>query len=135
MPPSAVDVAKGGRSVSDAEHAPDALPVVPLIPMRRWFMAVTLLLLNVIDVYLTKAVIRLGGVEANPVMRPIIDDPLAPIVLKVVISLGVGLLLLSAPRVSRLADWSVGLVLVGYTMVMGWNLGILLQSMGPSGTG
>ena len=101
-----------------------------LLPIGRWLMAVALLVLNVIDVYLTKAILGRGGVESNPIMRPIIHDALSPIVLKTAISLGVAVLLLASPREAKWADRAVGVVLVAYTLVMGWNLGILLQSIG-----
>lgn len=101
------------------------------IPLRRWLMAVTILFLNLVDVIVTKAILRLGGSEANPIMAPIIEHPAYPLILKTVVSVGVGALLLASPRDSKLADRSVMLVIVAYVIVMGWNFGILLQAAGP----
>ena len=101
------------------------------IPVHRWLMAVTMLVLNLVDVVVTKAILRLGGSEANPIMAPIMDHPTYPVLLKTVVALGVGALLLASPRDSKLADRSVMLVIAAYVAVMAWNFGILLQAAGP----
>lgn len=101
------------------------------IPVRRWLMAVMLLVLNLTDVIMTKAILSYGGREANPLMAPIIDHPLYPVLLKTVIAVGVGALLLASPRDSKLADRAVGFVLVGYTILIGWNIGILAAQSAP----
>lgn len=103
----------------------------PTIPLRRWLMAVSILVLNLLDVVVTKAIIRLGGLEANPIMAPIIEHPSYPLIVKTVVSLGVGALLLASPRESKLADRAVFIVIVAYVIVMSWNFGILLQAAGP----
>ena len=100
----------------------------PLIPLHRWFMALFLLLFNVADVFITKEILRHGGAEGNPVMKPIMDDPALPLVLKTLIALFVGVLLLRAPASSKLADRSMAIVLVAYVVVLGWNIGVLLQA-------
>jgi hypothetical protein len=98
------------------------------IPVRRWMMAVTILLLNLFDVIVTKAILRMGGNEANPIMAPIMDHPSYPILLKTGVALGVGALLIASPRDSKLADRSVFLVIVGYVIVMAWNFNVLLHA-------
>jgi hypothetical protein len=95
------------------------------IPARRWVLAASLLVLNLGDVVITKSILHSGGVEANPVMKPIMDHPTYPIILKTVVSLIVGVLLLASPADSKVADRAVGLVVFGYLAVMAWNLGIL----------
>lgn len=127
-----VAVKDQAERVSESSTVIEPNPDRHVIPTQRWFMAVSLLVLNVIDVYLTKAIIRLGGSEANPIMAPIMDHAALPILLKTVVSLGVGALLLASPIRSKFADRAVGLVLVGYVIVMGWNLGILLQASMPN---
>lgn len=101
------------------------------IPVRRWLMAVMLLVLNLTDVIMTKAILSYGGREANPLMAPIIDHPLYPVLLKTIIAVGVGALLLASPRESKMADRAVGFVLVGYTILIGWNIGILAAQSAP----
>jgi Domain of unknown function (DUF5658) len=117
--------------VTHTDPTLDAAPTPPLIPLRRWLMAVSMLLLNVMDVVVTKAIIRLGGIEANPIMAPIMDHPSYPLILKTIVALGVGGLLLASPVESKLADRAVFAVIVAYVVVMGWNFGILLQAAGP----
>ena len=56
----------------EIETADTALAVGAALPLRRWVMAASMLVLNLIDVVLTKAILRAGGVEANPIMAPII---------------------------------------------------------------
>ena len=55
-----------------------------MIPIRRWLMAVTILVLNLVDVIVTKAILRHGGSEANPIMAPIMDHPAYPLILKTI---------------------------------------------------
>ena len=116
--------------MTDAEPIIDA-PDRATIPLRRWLMAVTMLLLNLMDVFITKAIIRMGGAEANPIMAPLMNHPAYPVILKTVVALGVGALLLASPAESKLADRAVMMVIVAYVCVMGWNFGILLQAAGP----
>ena len=117
----------------DTEQPVDTVGGAPTIPLHRWIMAVSILVLNLVDVLVTKAILRFGGVEANPIMAPIMDHPAYPIILKTVVAVGVGALLLASPRESKLADRSVMLVIVAYVIVMGWNFGILIQASGVPG--
>ena len=119
--------------VTDTEQTVNSLSAGPIVPLRRWLMAVSILVLNLADVVVTKAILRLGGTEANPIMAPIMEHPSYPVILKTVVALGVGALLLASPPQSKLADRSVFAVIVGYVVVMGWNFGILLQAAGPHG--
>jgi len=114
----------------EIETADTAQAMGPALPLRRWVMAAAMLVLNLIDVVLTKAILRAGGVEANPIMAPIMDHPSYPLILKTVVALGVGALLLASPVQSKLSDRAVAVVLVIYTAVTVWNVGILLQSSG-----
>ena len=61
-------------------------------------------------------------------MKPIMDDPALPLVLKTLIALFVGVLLLRAPASSKLANRCMAIVLVAYVVVLGWNIGVLLQA-------
>jgi hypothetical protein len=102
------------------------------IPMRRWYLAATLVVLNLLDVAFTKWILALGGEEGNPLMRPIIDHPTAPLVLKVGLCLAIGALLLACPPKSRVADTAMTVAVIVYTIVIGWNLSVLVQAAGLS---
>lgn len=104
------------------------------VPVGRWVMVAALISLNFLDVITTKVIISLGGQEANPIMRPLIDDPAAPFALKIGMCVAVGALLLRAPARSRFADRAVLLAVGVYTLVIGWNLGVLLQASGVLAT-
>ena len=101
---------------------------VSQVPPHRWFLAITLVLLNVLDVGLTKWIIHLGGQEANPFLKPIIDDPAAPLLLKVLMATFIGVLLVMSPAHRRFVDRATALVCVIYTVVIGWNISVLIQA-------
>lgn len=99
------------------------------IPLSRWLLALGLVLVNVADVWITKLILLRGGVEANPVMRPIIDHPAAPVLVKTLVAVAVGLLLIASPPASKFAGRAVGAVLLLYVVILGWNIGVLLQAV------
>jgi hypothetical protein len=111
------------------EERPDGVDPLPSgIPVVRWVMAAALLSLNLLDVVTTKLIIEAGGSEANPVMAPIVDHPYAAYALKLSMAVGVGVLLLKAPRSSRLADRAVLAAIGVYMLVIGWNTGLLISA-------
>lgn len=105
-----------------------AEPLVTLEPVpdttiqRRWFLLVMLAALNALDLITTRLVLDAGGTESNPLMAPIINHPVAPILVKCV---GIGLvavLLRACPPRSRLIDVVLLGVTLGYLVVVSWNL-------------
>jgi hypothetical protein len=98
------------------------------IPLSRWFLAVALVALNALDVLMTKWIIARGGQEANPVMEPIIDDPIAPLLLKCGMALAIGWLLVISPRERRFVDRATLVVVLIYTCVIGWNISVMLEA-------
>jgi hypothetical protein len=48
--------------------------------------------------------------------------------LKLTMAIGVAVLLLRAPKTSRLADRAVLLAIGIYTAVIGWNIGLLISA-------
>jgi hypothetical protein len=98
------------------------------IPIRRWYLVAILVVLNLLDVLTTRWIITHGGSEQNPLLRPIIHDPLAPLLIKLGLCLVIGSLVLAAPRRSRFADVGLVTIVAVYTCVIGWNLAVLLQA-------
>ncbi len=109
------------------EPEPGGLPA-GRVPFHRWFLAFALVLLNLLDVVLTKVVLANGGHEANPLVRPIIDHSLTPLVLKCGVALLVGWLLMISPVERRLVDRATAAVVIIYAVVVGWNLGLVIQA-------
>lgn len=72
-------------------------PVDRSVPLGRWLLALGLVLVNVADVWITKLILVRGGVETNPLMRPIIDHPAAPVLVKTLVAVLVGVLLIASP--------------------------------------
>jgi len=101
---------------------------VAAIPVARWVMAAALISLNLLDIVTTKLILRAGGSEANPLMKPFVDDPAAPFLLKLSVAFAIGVLLLKAPRHSKLADRTVLAAIGVYTLVIGWNMGLLIHA-------
>ena len=104
-------------------------PLDRSVPLSRWLLALGLVLVNVADVWITKLILVRGGVETNPVMRPIIDHPAAPILVKTLVAVLVGVLLIASPRESKFAGRAVFAVLMLYVIILGWNIGVLLQAV------
>src|ERR1044071_2218207 len=97
-----------------------AQPPATQVPARRRFrlgytpgvLVVFLGLLNLADILTTKAVLDRGGVEGNPLMKPLVDGMWGAALVKL------GLLVLVAALVQR-CPRSVRL-LRGLTAVVGW---------------
>lgn len=100
-----------------------------VIPLHRWCMALTLMLFNLADVVINHAITRAGGTQSNPVLRSVIPDVSSQLVVKTLVALAVCVLLLAVPSTSKRFVRAVGLVIVLYVVVMGWNIGILLQTL------
>lgn len=115
-----------GPMQAEAPTEDDTLPET--IPVMRWVMAAALVSLNLLDVITTKLILRAGGSEANPIMQPFVSDPIAAFAIKLGMAVGVAVLLLRAPRTSRLADRAVLLAIGAYTAVIGWNTGLLISA-------
>jgi hypothetical protein len=103
------------------------------VPIRRWYLAATLVLLNLLDVWSTKWIISLGGEESNPLMKPIIDHPTAPLLLKLGLCIMVGALVIAAPRERRFAEYAMFVVVGAYTLVIAWNTSVLIQALQAQG--
>jgi Domain of unknown function (DUF5658) len=93
---------------------------------RRWFLLAILGALNLLDLVTTKLVLNAGGVEANPVMAPIIHHPYAPALVKTAGFLAVALVLRACPPRSAIVDRALVFVTVLYTAIVSWNLVNLL---------
>jgi hypothetical protein len=94
---------------------------------HRWTLLATLVVLNGVDLVLTRILLARGAAEANPVMAPLIDSWWG----WAVKTLGVGLVALAVlvtGRDGKVERWLQ--VVVGvYTAVVAWNLVVLLASL------
>ena len=111
------------------DGSPTRLLSIPIlerdVPVARCYVALSLVLLNVCDVLLTKAVLHRGGVEANPIMKELMAGFAAPIGVKAATAAVAGLLLLMCPAESRLADRAAVGVAGLYFAVVVWNTALL----------
>ncbi len=96
------------------------------VPLRRVQLAMALLVLNIVDVLLTRAVLDRGGVEANPLMDGLMTGFAAPLGLKSAVAVVAGALLLACPVPSRRAEVAVSAVVGLYLAIALWNLVILV---------
>ncbi len=95
------------------------------VPVRRLWLAAGVVLLNVADVLLTKAVLHHGGVEANPMMAGLMGGFAAPLGLKMVVAGVAGILLLLCPPDAKLGERAVTAVVALYSVIVVWNTVVL----------
>lgn len=96
----------------------------------RWILTASLLVLNYLDVMVTRLVLDAGGREANPLMQPVMDGVLGPVLLKTAVVAVIALLLLACPPRSRLVERGLALVVGVYAVVVSWNALVLAQVPG-----
>ncbi|CAN5584273.1 hypothetical protein BH10ACT3_BH10ACT3_03970 [soil metagenome] len=103
-----------------------ALPIVGHeVPIMRLYVALSLVVFNICDVLLTKAVLHNGGVEGNPLMKELMAGYAAPLGVKAAVAALAGLLLMMCPANSRLADRAAVTVAGLYFAVVVWNSALL----------
>jgi len=103
-----------------------SLPLLDLrVPLSRCYLALSLVVLNVIDVVLTKAVLDRGGIEGNPLMEDLMAGFAAPIGVKAAVAAVAGLLLLMCPAESKLASRAAAGVAGLYLAIVVWNASLL----------
>jgi len=95
------------------------------IPVRRVYLAAAIVILNLSDVLLTRAVLDRGGVEGNPLMAGLMQGLAAPLGVKALVAAIVGILLLVSPVESKFAEWAVATVVGLYIGVVVWNSSLL----------
>jgi hypothetical protein len=82
--------------------------------------------LNISDLITTRAVLGLGGAEANPVMRGIVDNTAHVSLVKCLfLAIVVGLVLRT--RFPGRVALTLGAVNLWYAIVVGWNLTLLAR--------
>ncbi|MGB3410023.1 MAG: DUF5658 family protein [Microthrixaceae bacterium] len=87
----------------------------------RMQIAAALVVLNICDVLLTKAILHLGGLEGNPLMSGLMEGTAAPLGVKTLFAASAGLLLFFCPTESRRADRAAATVAGLYLAVVIWN--------------
>jgi hypothetical protein len=95
---------------------------------RRLVLALSLMVLNAADVIATRALLDRGGVEANPLMRGLMEGLAMPLGLKVLVAGTVGVLLLCCPPRSKFAEPAVAAVVAAYALIVAWNLSLVVQA-------
>ena len=114
---------KQGTGVRDGRVA-TATPtiVTPADQRRRWWYVVALVVLNAADLVTTRLVLDAGGQETNPLMAPIMDGWLVPILAKTMALLAVALCVAARPAKTRLVDWALVICTGWYGGVVFWNM-------------
>jgi predicted Co/Zn/Cd cation transporter (cation efflux family) len=95
------------------------------VPARRLWLAAGVVVLNIVDVLLTKAVLHHGGVEANPLMQDLMAGLAAPLGLKMVVAGTAGILLLLCPPEARVGERAMIAVVSLYSLIVVWNTVVL----------
>ena len=114
---------KQGTGVRDGRVATATPPIVtPADQRRRWWYVVALVVLNAADLVTTRLVLDAGGQETNPLMAPIMDGRLVPILAKTMALLAVALCVAARPAKTRLVDWALVICTGWYGGVVFWNM-------------
>lgn len=95
------------------------------VPVRRLNLAAAILVLNLCDVLLTRAVLDRGGVEGNPLMAGLMEGLAAPLGVKAIGAAVVGILLMISPIESKFAERAVVCVAGLYLGIVIWNTAML----------
>lgn len=95
------------------------LPTTDSHAIQRSLIAV-LVILQFLDIATTNVVLSLGGGEANPVMAPIIHNPILPIALKLTVCGVLGAL--AYRSTPRFGTTILSIASIGYLSVVAWNL-------------
>ena len=66
-------------------------------------------------------------------MKPMIDHPTAPLLLKLGLCFLIGALVIAAPRERRFAEYAMFVVVGAYTLVIAWNISVLIQALQAQG--
>jgi hypothetical protein len=92
---------------------------------RRWIYVMALVVLNAADLVTTHFVLAAGGQETNPLMAPIIDGWLVPVLAKAMALLAVALCVAAKPAKTRLVDWALVICTGWYGGVVLWNMVVI----------
>lgn len=99
--------------------------LTPADQRRRWWYVVALVVLNAADLVTTRLVLDAGGQETNPLMAPIMDGWLIPVLAKTMALLAVALCVAARPAKTRLVDWALVICTGWYGGVVLWNLVVI----------
>ncbi|MGB6056864.1 MAG: DUF5658 family protein [Microthrixaceae bacterium] len=95
------------------------------VSLVRVQIASALVVLNICDVLLTKAILHFGGLEGNPLMGGLMEGTAAPLGIKTLFAASAGLLLFLCPTESRRADRAAATVAGLYLAVIIWNSALI----------
>ena len=114
------------RPASVARVAPRSIPRLDAWQVCHSLLA-WLIALNIADLLTTGAVLDRGGSESNPLMQGVIDNMMHASLVKFACMAVVVALVLRTKFPQRVA-WSLGAVNLWYSLVVGWNLGVLARA-------
>jgi hypothetical protein len=115
-----------GTGVRDDRVALTTVPrLTPEDIRRRWFYVLALVVLNAADLVTTHFVLLGGGQETNPLMAPIIDGWLVPVLAKAMALLAVALCVAAKPDKTKIVDWALVLCTGWYGGVVLWNMVVI----------
>lgn len=99
----------------------------PFVLSRRWWLVAVLVVLNALDVVTTHLVLENGGVEGNPIMKPVVDELWHGALIKALCLAVIASLLVRCPKGSRRADCTLAAVCGWYLFVVVWNVTVIAR--------
>ena len=90
------------------------------------FLVVTaILMLNYLDAWFTMYFLSHGGTELNPLVDAVIGMGVMPFIFLKSLGIGFCVLVLTMTKNFAVARFGMGVILVGYTALLGWHLYLL----------
>lgn len=108
---------RGGRRDAEDEEV-----FVDLHGSRLLVVVLAIVALNFLDAWFTMFFLSLGGEELNPLMDAVIRIGPLPFVLAKSLGIGLCVAVLTVAKNFRFARIGLGIVLLGYSALLGWHL-------------
>lgn len=121
----------GEEATAQTPFDPNPVASVGCDRLRGYTPAVLVVflgLLNLADLLTTKAVLDRGGVEGNPLMRPLVEGMWGAVLVKFGLLIAIAVLVRRCPRSVRVLR-GLTAVVVWYAIVVGWNLVVMSRTV------
>ena len=87
-----------------------------------FLVVVAIIALNFLDAWFTTLFLSHGGEELNPLIQQLLDLGTLPFVLCKSVGIGLCVAILTVARNFRFARAGLGIVLIGYGLLLGWHV-------------
>jgi hypothetical protein len=115
----------GGRRLGPRRRADDPYGFADQHGWSLFLVVTAVAALNIVDAYFTVLFLSHGGVELNPLIDFVLTQGTWPFLLVKSLGIGVCLVFLTLTKSFRASRIGLGVVLVGYLLLLCWHLYLL----------